>query len=138
MRASEFIVENDDAINPATINLIDSLEAIRNRFQQTTQEPKIRVDSLINMVRGRPGSEMFNVDSLKNIYDKNDAVKNLVSSIKDDENGTKYIYLTPTVSNIDSIDLDIEAPDSNTKSSAGNDPLATVGKMAKRAASRRD
>jgi len=136
MRAREFVVENNDAINPATINLIDSLEAIRSRFQQTNQEPKIRVDSLINMIRVRPGSEMFNVDSLKNIYDKNDAVKNLISSIKDDENGTKYIYLTPAVSNIDSVDLDVEAPDSSSKSSAA-DPLATVGKMAKRAATRR-
>lgn len=136
MRAREFVVENNDAINPATINLIDSLEAIRSRFQQTNQEPKIRVDSLINMIRVRPGSEMFNVDSLKNIYDKNDAVKNLISSIKDDENGTKYIYLTPTISNIDSVDLDVEAPRSSSKSSAA-DPLATVGKMAKRAATRR-
>jgi hypothetical protein len=135
MRAREFIFE--DSGSPAANNLLDALESIRNRFRSTGQDPKIRVDSLVSMVRGRPGSEMFNVDSLKNLYDKNNAVKNLIASISDDDSGNKYIYLKPTVTDLDSIDTSIDT-DSGTAAPDGRDQsVSTVDKMAKRAAARR-
>lgn len=135
MRAREFIFEDTDSTAAAN-NLLDALESVRNRFRHTGQEPKIRVDSLVTMVRERPGSEMFNVDSLKNLYDKNNAVKNLVASIKDDTSGTKYIYIKPVVSDIDTVDIDTDLP-GDTGDTDKAQSLSTVDKMAKRAAGRR-
>jgi len=136
MRAREFISEGQDP--SALNNLLDALEEIRNRFRHTDQAPRIRIDSLVNMVRTRPGSEMFNVDTLKNLYDKKSAVKNIISKISGDENGFKYIYLNPSVSDTKTIDIGPET-DSNEigNVSGGDQSVSTVSKMAKRAASKR-
>ena len=141
MRATEFVFEDR---NPSFSenNLIDSLEAVRNRFQDTGEEPKVTLRALVNMVRNMPGSEMFNVDSLKTIYDDSSRVKNLIASVKDDETGVKTVFLKPASTEFDDPDLDINGPESGDTDIGSNGspkggPEATVGKMAKRAASKR-
>lgn len=138
MRASEFIVENSDSLNYSEINLIDSIESIRSRFQDTGEQPKISLRALVNLVRNMSGSEMFNVDSLKSIYEKNDTVKNLIASVKDDEGGAKTVFIKSAGTAYDDPDLDIN----NGITSSGDfdsisGPEKTVDKMAKRAASKR-
>ena len=141
MRATEFVFEDRDP-NFSENNLIDSLEAVRNRFQDTGEEPKVTLRALVNMVRNMPGSEMFNVDSLKTIYDDSSRVKNLIASVKDDETGVKTVFLKPASTEFDDPDLDINGPESGdtdigSNGSPNGGPEATVGKMAKRAASKR-
>lgn len=138
MRALEFVFEDRDP-NFSENNLIDSLEAVRNRFQDTGEEPKVTLRALVNMVRNMPGSEMFNVDSLKTIYDKSSRVKNLIASVKDDESGVKTVFLKPASTEFDDPDLDINTSgDLGSNGSPAGGPEATVGKMAKRAASKRN
>jgi hypothetical protein len=38
---------------------------------------------------------MFNADALEAARKSNEAIKNLITDIKDDENGIKYVYLKP-------------------------------------------
>jgi hypothetical protein len=142
MRAREFILEDRDT-NFSENNLINGLETIRNRFQDTGEEPKVSLRALVTMVRNMPGSEMFNVDSLKSIYDKSQTVKNLIASVKDDESGVKTVFLKPASTPFDDPDLDINRSDSGdsdigSNGSPDSGPEKTVGKMAKRAASKRN
>jgi hypothetical protein len=142
MRAIEFISEDRDP-NFSENNLINGLETVRNRFQDTGEEPKVSLRAIVTMVRNMPGSEMFNVDSLKSIYDKSQKVKNLIASVKDDETGVKTVFLKPASTAFDDPDLDINGPatgdsDIGSNGSPQGGPEATVGKMAKRAASKRN
>lgn len=144
MRAREFIYENEAGPSFSENNLIDSLESVRNRFQDTGEEPKVSLRALVNMVRNMPGSEMFNVDSLKSIYDKSSKIKNIIASVKDDDNGVKTVYIKPASTSFDDPGLDIggsELGDVETGSggelSPQGGPEATVGAMAKRAATKR-
>jgi hypothetical protein len=142
MRAREFIVEGSASPNYSENNLVDSLESVRNRFQDTGEEPKISLRALVNMVRNMPGSEMFNVDSLKSIYEKSDTVKNLIASVKDDEGGAKTVFIKSAVTAYDDPDLDINNGITGSGSDSGSSdsisgPEKTVDKMAKRAASKR-
>lgn len=142
MRATEFVFEDREP-NFSENNLIDSLEAVRNRFQDTGEEPKVTLRALVNMVRNMPGSEMFNVDSLKTIYDKSSRIKNLIATVSDDESGVKTVFLKPATTPFDDPDLDINNPasgdsDLGSNGSANGGPEVTVGKMAKRAASKRN
>lgn len=133
MRAREFIVENDSG-NRAVNNLLTVLDSLRNRYAGSSDEPSIRVDSLVNMVRKVPGSEMFNVDTLMAAYDKNPAIKNLVKDVKDDANGIKTIHLKPAIGVIDpaaQIQAEPEEP------TAVKSPEKTVDQMSKRALNRR-
>ena len=138
MRATDFIVENDDHLSASAINLINRLDALRNRFSDVHEEPKIRLQALVNMVRSTPGSEMFNVDSLMTAYDKNKAVKNLITSIRDDESGNKYVYIRPAIGEVDT-DIEI-APTANGggKSISHRSPQKTISSMSKRALNRRN
>jgi hypothetical protein len=142
MRACEFIVENLESPSYSENNLIDSLESVRNRFQDTGEEPKISLRALVNMVRNLPGSEMFNVDSLKSIYEKSDTVKNLIASVKDDEGGAKTVFIKSASTAYDDPDLDINNGITGSGSDSGSadsisGPEKTVDRMAKRAASKR-
>ena len=138
MRAKEFIVENQSKLSSA--NLTGVLDTLRNRFGDLGQEPRVRVDSLVNMVRKIPGSEMFNVDTLKDLYDSDPTVKNFISNIKKDDTGNRYIYLKPAIGQVSDIETgaDSEIADTgNGDIDAGPGPEATVDKMASRALSRR-
>ena len=95
MRATEFIVENDyDVIEDEAdvrgdANLANALETLRNQSHDTHDVPMIRVDSLINIVRNMPGTEMFTVENLMDAYKSNETIKNLIADIKDNKDGVK-------------------------------------------------
>lgn len=126
MRAREFTFEGE--FTPSATNLISVLETLRERTDQ------IRVDSLVNLVRKKPGSEMFNVDILADLVKDNSAVKNMIQNISDDDSGVKYVYLKGLVDNIDDALPDDSAMD---QPGGAHNPQATVKSMAKRAATKR-
>jgi hypothetical protein len=136
MRATEFIAEafddviEDEADTRGDANLANILETLRNRAHDTHDVPMVRVDSLINMIRKMPGTEMFTVENLMDAYKTNETIKNLVKEIKDNKDGVKYVYLTTFADDPDSTDLDAA-------SSSVPDPETTIGSMAKRALSKR-
>jgi len=132
MRANEFIIEVNDR-SPSALNLVDTLEEIRSRTDQ------IRVDSLVNLVRRKPGSEMFNVDILMDLFKNNNTVKNMISDIKRDRYDIGQIYLK-NLAQSDDIVSEPEKPefDSNKSDLGSNfDPQKTISTMAKRAAKKR-
>jgi len=133
MRAREFVVE-DNSVNPAVNNLLTALDSLRNRYTDSNEEPRMRVDSLVNMVRKIPGSEMFNVDTLLSIYDKNPTIRNLIKDVKDDVNGIKIVYLKPAIG---SNDNEVEIQDEPETPSKVQSPEKTVDQMSKRALNRR-
>jgi hypothetical protein len=139
MRAREFIAEDDSGNSTSINNLIGALETVRDRFGDTEDEAKIRLDSLIHMVKELPGSEMFNVDSLMKAYDKNDSIKNLISGVRDDDSGNKMVYITPVIGDIDDTMTIGDAGDDGTSAHdmTGSNPRDTVSSMSKRALNRR-
>jgi hypothetical protein len=139
MRIREVILENfdqyidevleDEADGRGDANLLTTLEFLRNRAHDTHIQPRIRVDSLINLVQGT-GEQQFNLENLLDAYKNNQDVKNLIKNIKDDSNGVKYIYLEPFA---DDEDLD----DVNGTSAPKSAPEKTVDSMAKSALAKR-
>jgi hypothetical protein len=126
MRAKEFAFEG--AMTPSIANLVSVLDDLRSRTDQ------IRVDGLINLVRRIPGSEMFNVDLLKNAYENNDTIKNMIRNISDDDSGVKYVHLKSLEGSEDQLPSD---EPSNDDFGSGRNPEQTVSSMAKRAAKKR-
>ena len=100
MRFHEFVNEDiddmieDEADTRGDSVLVTTLEELRNRARGHSV-PRVRVDSLVNLIKRLPGGEMFNAEALESARKSNEAVKNLVADVKDDENGVKYVYLTP-------------------------------------------
>lgn len=139
MRAREFIAEagpdeiiEDEADVRGDRNLADVLETLRFQAHDTHDVPMIRVESLINMVRELPGTEMFTVENLMDAYKSNETIKNLVKDIKDNKDGIKYVYLTTFADEPETGD--------DTLATAGDqiaNPEKTVDSMAKRALSKR-
>lgn len=164
MRAREFIFEADDyGADPTTNNLKVVLDSLRSRYEAAHETPKIRIRSVINMVRSMPGSEMFNIDNLMRLYDEDESLKNLITDIKKDpETGVPYIFLKSAEEDLiakfdqdldtppddieeptDELGLDNEMPSDTT--SSGSDQLdmgrlsaeQTVDQMSKRALKKR-
>jgi len=135
MRYSEIIAEDsgisgiieDEAETRGDSVLLTALEELRNRAHGHSV-PRVRVDSLVNLIKRLPGGEMFNADALEGARKSNEAVKNLIADIKDDENGVKYVYLTKF--NDDEFS-DSETPGTDT--GAQTAPEKTVASMANRA-----
>lgn len=100
MRFHEFVNEDiddmieDEADTRGDSVLVTTLEELRNRARGHSV-PRVRVDSLVNLIKRLPGGEMFNAEALESARKSNEAVKNLIADVKDDENGVKYVYLTP-------------------------------------------
>jgi hypothetical protein len=84
----------DDADHAANDALINTLREIQYSSDHAAV-PKISVEALINLVRQQPGAEAFNLDTLVNARKNNDTVKNIVTDIKDDDQGTKYVFINP-------------------------------------------
>jgi hypothetical protein len=134
MRLYEFsknyaeIIE-DEAESRGDSNLIAALSFLQNRSANQHLVPKVRADSLINMVKNT-GVNDFNLESLLNAHKTNDAVKSLIKDIKDDENGTKYIYLQSRAEDEATTDVgDMSAPRAPAEK--------VVGSMAKSALAKR-
>lgn len=136
MRAREFIQESSGDIieDEADVRGDDILASVlmdlRHEAHHKHDVPMIRVDSLINLVRGQPGGEMFSVENLLDAYKSNETIKNLIKDIKDNKDGIKYAYLTTFADEPESGELD-QAAGSMTN------PEKTIDSMAKRALSKR-
>jgi hypothetical protein len=139
MRVSEVIVENlidqvdevleDEADGRGDANLLTLLEFLRNRAHDTHIQPRIRVDSLINLVQGQ-GEIQFNLENLLDAYKSNPDIKNLIKDIKDDSSGVKYVYLEPFQ---DDTDMPVEIGQEIPRTA----PERTVDTMAKSALAKR-
>jgi len=139
MRIREVIVENidqyldevleDEADGRGDANLLTTLEFLRNRAHDTHIQPRIRVDSLINLVQGT-GEQHFNLENLLDAYKSNPNVKNLIKDIKDDTSGVKYVYIEPFADDEESFDLGAEEVPKTA-------PERTVDSMAKSALAKR-
>ena len=140
MRIQEVITENldeyldevleDEADGRGDANLLTTLEFLRNRAHDTHIQPRIRVDSLINLIQGT-GEQQINLENLLAAYKSNPTVKNLIKDIKDDPSGVKYVYLEPFA------DDDEEAADLTNSSTPKTAPERTVDSMAKSALAKR-
>jgi hypothetical protein len=139
MRIREVIVEDfneivdevleDEADGRGDANLLTTLEYLRNRAHDTHIQPRIRVDSLINLVQGT-GEAQFNLENLLDAYKGNPDIKNLIKDIKDDSSGVKYVYLQP-------FQDDTDLPPEIGQEIPQTAPERTVDSMAKSALSKR-
>ena len=89
-------------------------------------QPKVRVDSLIEMVRNT-GATTFNLESLTNAFKTNGSVKGLIKDIKDDEHGVKYVFLK------DFSDLEVDNETAIAYGTKDDNPDKVVKQMANRA-----
>jgi len=119
----------DEADGRGDANLLTTLEFLRNRAHDTHIQPRIRVDSLINLVQ-TTGEQQFNLENLIAAFKDNPNVKNLIKDIKDDPSGVKYVYLEPFA---DDTDMPAEIGQEIPKTA----PERTVDSMAKSALSKR-
>jgi hypothetical protein len=136
MRIKEVINEDviddmleDEAEGRGDANLITTLEFLRNRAHDTHVQPRVRADSLINLVQ-TTGDQQYTLENLLDSFKDNQNVKNLIKDIKDDSNGIKYVYLTPFADDNELAAIgDINAPRTA--------PEKTVDSMAKSALAKR-
>jgi len=139
MRIREVITENldeyldevleDEADGRGDANLLTTLEFLRNRAHDTHIQPRIRVDSLINLVQ-KTGESQFNLENLLDAYKSNPDIKNLIKDVKDDSSGVKYVYLEPFADDTDMpAEIGQEIPSTA--------PERTVDSMAKSALAKR-
>lgn len=139
MRAKEFLSEasiddiiEDEAETRGDKNLANALESWRNQVHGTHKIPRIRVDTLVKIMRKMPGTEMFTIENLMAAYKDNETVKNLVKEIKEDADGIKYVYLKTFAD-------EPETGDDMLGQAAGEiaNPEKTIDLMAKRALKKR-
>jgi hypothetical protein len=139
MRANEFlykrvVVESNDGLveDEAELrgdgNLVSAIELLQHKSKNTHDVPMVRVDSLINMIRQMPGTEMFTAENLQDAFKSNDSVKSVIDDIKDNSDGVKYVYIK-SLNDVDDAETNLD----NSKIGAER----TVDSMAKRAMSQR-
>lgn len=89
MRLFEFDRE-DNNTNTSTpdFNLLTALELLRNRYKDEETPPKLKTQSLINLVLNTDRS--FDYDALVYANDTNPAIKNLIKSFN-----REYVILQP-------------------------------------------
>ena len=150
MRINELVVENviDDMLEDGSEDhenaaLLTILNYLQNRAANSHKQPRIRADSLVNLVQAA-GFPQFNYDTLVNIAKNNERVKSVIKDIKDvtvqSQDGkvalgqggelVKYVYIRP-------VDVDDENIDSEQADAPMTPPEKTVDSMAKRAAKAR-
>lgn len=101
MRLFEFTNEFDDIIEDEAdergdADLLTTLSYLQSQSAGKHLVPRIRVDSLVNMINMHQSDEAvpFTAKSLEDAFKTNDQVKNFIANIKDDEKtGSKYVYL---------------------------------------------
>lgn len=138
MRIREVIVEDaldeiieDEANDPVISYLLEVLEALHDRSRDTHVIPRVRADSLINIIQLR--HPQFNLDVLEKAKTNNEQVKSLIKDIKDDNTGVKYVYLTPYADEQGGL----EGGDEMGADMPMTAPEKTVNSMAKSALSKR-
>jgi hypothetical protein len=122
----------DDADHEADNALIDTLREIQ--FSSSDKKiPKIAVGALINLVKNKPGGEAFDLNALEKARKNNEAVKEMIKNVEDNEEGVKYVFINP-IEPIDGPEGDMGGDSSQAGMSA---PEKTVSSMANRALSSR-
>jgi hypothetical protein len=122
----------DDADHEADAALVNTLREIQ--FSSGDKKlPKITVTALMNLVKNKPGGEAFDLNALMKAKQNNEAVKNIVKSIEDDDNGVKYVFINP-IEPMDDLEGEMGGEDSEGGKTA---PEKTVSSMANRALSSR-
>ena len=150
MKIRDIVVENviDDMLEDGSEDhenaaLLTILNYLQNRAANSHKQPRIRADSLVNLVQAA-GFPQFNFDTLVNIAKNNERVKSIIKDIKDvtvqSQDGkvalgqggelVKYVYIRP-------VDVDDENIDSEADAAPKTAPEKTVDSMAKRAAKAR-
>ena len=150
MKIRDIVVENviDDMLEDGSEDhenaaLLTILNYLQNRAANSHKQPRIRADSLVNLVQAA-GFPQFNFDTLVNIAKNNERVKSVIKDIKDvtvqsrdgkvalGQGGelVKYVYIRP-------VDVDDENIDSEADAAPKTAPEKTVDSMAKRAAKAR-
>jgi len=150
MKIRDVVVENviDDMLEDGSEDhenaaLLTILNYLQNRAANSHKQPRIRADSLVNLVQAA-GFPQFNFDTLVNITKNNERVKSVIKDIKDvtvqSQDGkvalgqggelVKYVYIRP-------VDVDDENIDSEQMDAPMTAPEKTVDSMAKRAAKAR-
>jgi hypothetical protein len=125
----EFEAIEDEAETRGDSALITTLELLRHEATQSDAiTPRVKVDTVIQRVRAIPGNEQFNYAALEAAKEHNDAIKNLIKDIKDDEKtGAKYVYLALPENTIDNSDP------LGARTAPAGDPNKIVSKMADKA-----
>lgn len=121
MRINEFVSKDP------TNTLATALELVRYRYKDKKLTPKIKTDSLINLIRNT--DRTFDYDALVAANEENPAVKNIIKSFNKDE-----VILNPFGDETDAEEVKSQTVD-NDQAKA---PVDTVSKMAKRAGKKRD
>ena len=150
MKVSDIVIENviDDMLEDGSEDhenaaLLTILSYLQNRAANSHKQPRIRADSLVNLVQAT-GFPQFYFDTLVNITKNNERVKSFIKDIKDvtvqSKDGkvalgqggelVKYVYIRP-------VDIDDENIDSEQMDAPMTAPEKTVDSMAKRAAKAR-
>ena len=150
MKIRDIVVENviDDMLEDGSEDhenaaLLTILNYLQNRAANSHKQPRIRADSLVNLVQAA-GFPQFNFDTLVNITKNNERVKSIIKDIKDvtvqSQDGkvalgqggelVKYVYIRP-------VDVEDENIDSEQADAPMTPPEKTVDSMAKRAAKAR-
>lgn len=150
MKIRDIVVENviDDMLEDGSEDhenaaLLTILNYLQNRAANSHKQPRIRADSLVNLVQAA-GFPQFNFDTLVNITKNNERVKSIIKDIKDvtvqSQDGkvalgqggelVKYVYIRP-------VDVEDENIDSEADAAPKTAPEKTVDSMAKRAAKAR-
>mgnify|MGYP003352453261 CR=1 FL=1 len=122
MRIFEFA---DTPVNEPESNLLTALELIRNRYKETGKAPKVSTQSVINLVLNT--DKNFDYNALVQAAEDNPAVKNLIKSYN-----KEYVILRS-----DDDEADVTTNISPETGDASQQPVDTVGDMAKRAAKER-
>lgn len=124
----------DDADHEADAALVDTLREIQ--FSAGDKKiPKITVTALMNLVKNKPGGEAFDLNALEKAKANNEAVKSIVKSIEDDDNGVKYVFINPPEP-IDGIEGEVGGEE-GAGGMSKTAPEKTVASMANRALSSR-
>ena len=132
MRISEIIKEDISAEEQLSgglsANLVPVLMFLKNRSEDKELAPKLRTDSLIQLVKNA-GDTTFNYEALVAAHESDEAVKELIKSFNE-----KEILLKSELDQSHETHGDDSAEDSEGNAA---DPTETVGSMAKRAAKNR-
>lgn len=124
MKINEFI---HSPTNTPESNLVTALELIRNQYKDRNKTPRINTQSLINMVLNT--DKTFDYNALVQAAEENPAVKNIIKSFNKD-----YVILRSDEPEGDATTTTIP-PEGGDPT---QQPVDTVGDMAKRAGKKRD
>ena len=125
MKINEFIHDPKDKASEGDYNLITALELIRNRYKEQNKTPKISTQSLINLAVNT--DKTFDYDALVAASENNPAIKNLIKSYNKDQVTLRSDDPSDATTTI--------TPDEGDPT---QEPVDTVGDMAKRAGKKRD